>query len=191
MEQRLSRILDPLFKIYIYIRSVHKTRSPAKLAGPARTRTATTWTDHSDGRWQVATHRTRSLRVGRRVSSPKTRATRPTIKATKSGEIESFSVEDLLEIHQIRQDLIKIYSRFTRSSQISARSRPIWRNIGNGCEISKPTTKSNRTDTNLKPDRPKPSDLTIKTSRFRFQFLPTRKSQVGSESGLNPIRGHP
>ena len=66
----------------------------------------------------------------------------PTIKATKSGKIESFSDkelleihqirryflfsdEDLLEIHQIRRDLVKIYSRFDRSSQISAISRSI------------------------------------------------------------------
>ena len=99
----------------------------------------------------------------------------PTIKATKSGEIERFfdkelleihqiqrhflfSDEDLLEIHQIRRyflfsdedlleiqqfwrDLVKIYSRFDRSSQISARSRPIQWNISTGDEISEPTMK--------------------------------------------------
>ena len=181
MEQKLSRILDPLFEIYIYIyiRSVHRTRSPAKLAGPAWTRTTTTWTDHSDGRRQVATHRIRSLRVGRQVSSPKTRATRPTIKATKSGEIESFSDEDLLEIHQIRQDLIKIYSRFTRSSQISARSRPIWRNIGNGCEISKPTTKSKTEPTpTWNPTDPNQVIWQLKRVGFGFDFYPLEK--VGS-----------
>ena len=133
------------------IRGVHRTCSPAQPAGPAQTRTATTRIDHSDGRRRVATHRTRSLWVGRQVSSPKPEPPYPTIKATKSGKIESFSEkklleihqirryflfsdEDLLEIHQIRRDLFKIYSRFDRPSQISAISRPIPRNIGTGGE---------------------------------------------------------
>ena len=68
----------------IYISTgVHRTCSPAQPAGSARTRTATTRTDHSDGRRRVATHRTRSLRVGRRVSAPKTQATRPNHKSNK------------------------------------------------------------------------------------------------------------
>ena len=68
----------------IYISTgVHRTCSPAQPAGSARTRTATTRTDHSDGRRWVATHRTRTLRVGRRVSSPKTQATRPNHKSNK------------------------------------------------------------------------------------------------------------
>ena len=64
--------------LFIVSRGVHKTHSPAQSVGPART-----WTDHSDGRRWVATHRTRSLRVSRRVSSPKTRATRPDHKSNK------------------------------------------------------------------------------------------------------------
>ena len=85
-----------------------------------------------------------------------------TIKSTKSDEIERFSDKELLEIHQIRSDLAKIYSRFDRFSQILARSRPIWPNIGTGGETQ------NRTDTKPKPNGLEPDDLTIKTGWFRF-----------------------
>ena len=76
-------------------------------------------------------------------------------------------------IHQIRSDLVKIYSRFDRFSQILARSRPIRPNIGTSGETR------NRTDTNPKPNGPELDDPTIKTCWFQFWFLPTRKIRVG------------
>ena len=47
------------------------------------------------------------------------------------------------------------------------------------------------TDTNPKPDGPEPGDPTIKTGRFQFQFLPTRKIRVGSGSSTNPTQPDP
>ena len=136
----------------------------------------------------------------------------PTIKATKSGEIERFSDKELLEIHQIQRhflfsdedlleiqqiwrDLVKIYSRFDRSSQILARSRPIWWNIGTDGEISKPTVKPeteptltrNPTDSN-RMTRP------LKRADFGFNFYLPEKFGLGlgqAQTQLGPTRGHP
>ena len=140
----------------------------------------------------------------------------PTIKSTKSDEIERFSDkelleihqirryflfsdEDLLEIHQIQRDLIKIYSRFDKSSQISSRSRPIRWNIGTGGEISVSTTKP---ETKPTPTR-NPTDLNqmIRPLKqfgfgfdFNFDFYPPEKFGLGpgqAQTWPSPTRGHP
>ena len=105
----------------------------------------------------------------------------PTIKSTKSGEIERFSDKELLEIHQIRQDLVKIYSRFDRFSQILARSRPIRRNISTNGEISEPAAKPEIEPT---PTR-NPTDLNRMTRPLKrvglgFDYYPPEKFGSGS-----------
>ena len=196
----------------MYIRGVHRTCSPAQPAGPARTRIATTRTDQSNDWRRVAPHRTRSLQVGRRVSSPKTRATQPDHninkirrdwkvfrqRATWIYQIRQyflFSDKDLLEIHQIRrdlarsrQDLLQIRQIQPNIGQIKTNSVKYWhwrRNIRTSNETR------NRTNTNPKPDGPEPDDPTIKTGRFRFRFLPTRKIWVRSRLGTNLTRPDP
>ena len=81
-----SYIIDLFLYIYIYIYfffflTVHPTRIPDQ---PARAQIENCPNQHSDGRWQVAAHRTQCLRVGWRFSFPKTRATRPDHKPRNS-----------------------------------------------------------------------------------------------------------
>ena len=117
----------------------------------------------------------------------------PTIKATKSGEIKSFSDKelleihhirwyflfsdkDLLEIHQIRWDLVKIYSKFDRSSQILTKSKPIRRNIGTGGEISEPGAKPETEPTPTRnPMDPNWVIRQLKRVSFGFDFYPPKK----------------
>ena len=123
----------------------------------------------------------------------------PTIKSIISNKIERFSNkelleihqiwryflffdEDLLEIHQIQRDLVKIYSRFDRSSQISAKSRPIRWKIGIGGKISQPAAKL---ETKPIPTR-NPTNLNrmiwpLKRVGFGFDFYPPEKFGSGPD----------
>ena len=74
----------------VMIRGVHGSSSPNQPARLARNWPATTWTDQSDGRRRVATHRTRTLRVSWWISSSKTRATRPNHQIKTSSNIQRY-----------------------------------------------------------------------------------------------------
>ena len=121
----------------------------------------------------------------------------PTIKSIISNEIERFSdkelleihqiwryflifYKDLLEIHQIGQDLIKIYSRFDRSSQISTKSRPIRWKIGTGGKISQPAGKLETESTPTQnPTNPYRMIRPLKWVGFDFDFYPPEKFGSG------------
>ena len=157
----------------ILLRGVHRTRPPAQPAGPARTQTATTRTDQFDGWRRVATHRTRSLRVGQRVSSPKPEPPDPTIKSTKSGEIERFSDKELLEIHQIRryflfsdEDLLEIHQIRrdpVRSTPDLTDPAKYWPDLDRSGEISAPAAKYRNWRRNPKPNRHQPETRRTRT----------------------------
>ena len=129
-----SHVFSLLFSLHSYhkfldgtkTRSVHGSSSLDQLARPARNRPATTRTDQSDDRLQVATHRTRTLRFGWRVSSPKTRATRPT-KSTTSGDIwripdKKWLIPAIFLLFQLRSTWNRPDP--VRSCDISLRSSP-------------------------------------------------------------------
>ena len=109
------------------LRGVHGSSSPDQPAGSARNRPDTTRTYQFDGRLRVATHRTRTLRVGRRVSSPKTRATRPDHQINNIWRHS----KDFQQKWLIPAIFLLFWLRFTwnppdpaRSGDISSRSSP-------------------------------------------------------------------
>ena len=154
----------------ILARGVHRTRQPAQPAGLAQTRTATTRTDQSDSRRQVATHRTRSLRVGQRVSSPKTRATRPDHKINKIRwdwkvfrQRATWNPPDLTIFFIFRR-------RSTWNPPDSARSTPDSTNpakyrpdLDRSGEISAPAAKYRNWRRNSKPNRHQPETRRTRT----------------------------
>ena len=153
---------------------VHRTHSLAQPAGLSRTRTATTRANQSDGQQRVASHRTRSLRVSRRFSSPKTQATRPDHKINKiRARLKSFQTKSYLKstrFDDIFYFLMKIYLKSTRSSEISSRStldstdpakyRP---DLDRSNEISAPAVKYQNRWRNLKLSQHQPETRRTRT----------------------------
>ena len=167
--------------LYFIYRGVHGSSSPDQPAGSARNRPATTRTDQSDGRLRVATHRTRTLRFGWRVSSPKTRATRPDHQINNIRRHSKDFRQKITNTGDIFALPTTIYMKSTRSNEIRryfiedlVQIRRIRPNIG---QISPDLAKfrhrrrnSKPTDTNPKTDGPEPENPTINTGRFRFWF---------------------
>ena len=186
-------------------RGVHTTSWPAQPVEPAQNLPATTQTDQSDNRRQVATHKTRSLQVSWQVSYPKTRATGSDHKINKirwdPKVFEQRASWNPLQSPK-SSDTFYFRRRATWNPPNPARSRRdlvqiqrIWPNIDQILtDLAKYQHRlQNPKSTNnlLEIDRPKLDDPTIKMGRFRFWFSPTRKLRVESRSGTNLTYGHP
>ena len=150
----------------ILSKGVHRSSSPDQPAGPTRNRPATTRTDQFEGRQQVATHKTRTLRVGWWVSSPKTQATWPDHQIKTSSDIQRFSDKKW----QIPTIFLLFRRRSTwnppdpvRSNNISSRSSPdsmdptkYQLDLAGSCEIlaqaAKPETDRQKPEKSMDPN---------------------------------------
>ena len=77
-------------------------------------------------------------------------------------------------------------------SEISTKSRRIWRNIGqisiDPTRFRPPVANLKPTDMHPKPTRPNPTDWKLHTSWLQVRISPTRVYRVDSRLGTNPTR---
>ena len=179
----------------IYIRAVQANREPAGTDQPDRNRPVTTGLTPPTGRWRVPNFRTRLRRVEWRVSSSKTRATRPARQNLKEGQNPATICASQLRSGHVWPSFTQIYLNPHSDMLKSGEASPDLPKLGQ-TPVSQTVTRPNLSHISIDPVSYRPNlvrfgQIWRDPARFRPKSGDIRKPETdrfSPENRYDPTR---